>query len=478
LPVPDHGLLRIVSFVMDDLRAMPPQPVVDPLGLDLAEMRALGHLVVDRVVDHWAGLSAKPTIATTPIDELAPLGGPIPYDPMPARESIDLLTELALTSMQHGGHPRNFARVPGPASFTGVLGDWLGVGFNAMSASWAGGAGLSFVELTVLDWLRELMGLPPGTEGVLVSGGSIGNVTALVAARQAGFDGNVYLSDQTHSSIARGLRVLGWTGDQIQTVATGAGYRWSAAAVADRLRRDASPAIVVATAGTTNTGAVDPLDELADLCEQHGAWLHVDGAYGAPAALTAGGRVALRGIERADSLTIDPHKWLFQPYDLGCVLVRRPGVLEACYSMDAEYLRDVRTVHAHEVNFRSRGLELTRRTRALKLWLTIKTHGINAISAAIAHSIELAESSESLLARDPYWEVTTPAQLGVITFAARGLPGDEHVRRAKAITQDGYAAVSCTELSGRTVYRLCMINPRTTMDDITSTLQRLRVPAD
>lgn len=387
------------------------------------------------------------------------------------------LADDALENMQHAAHPRFFARVPSPASFAGILGDWMSTGFNTIAASWAGGSGPSALELTVVDWIRELMGFPAGSEGILVSGGSLGNMTALAAARHAGYDAAVYVSDQTHSSIGRALRVLGFAPDQVKVVPATDGFRWSAGAVDEALRpADNGRAIVVGTAGTTNTGAVDPLNQLADLCAEQDLWLHIDGAYGAPAALAPAGRAVLRGMERADSLAVDPHKWLFQPFDVGCVLVRRPGALEACFAMNPEYLRDVQTTASGEADLRNRGLELTRRARAAKLWLTFKAHGAPALAEAIGGCIALAESVQSVLEADPYWEVVTPAQLGVITFTARGLSSAEHVERARLLTASGFAAVSCTELGGRSVYRLCLINPLTTLEDVTETLSRLRSP--
>jgi aromatic-L-amino-acid decarboxylase len=453
-------------------------PSVDPLGLDEAEMRRLGHSVVDRVVDRWLALKDEPAIAAAPAEELLRiLGGPVPHEPSDIDAALDLLSTTALANMQQAGHPRFFARVPSPAAFAAVLGDWLSTGFNAISTSWGGGSGPTTVETTVVHWLRELMGMPADCEGILVSGGSMGNVTAIAAARHAGYDGVIYLSDQTHSSIRRGLVVIGWPEDQIRLVPTGADFRWSAesvaAAVADDLAAGRRPAIVIASAGTTNTGAVDPLDELADLCSANGMWLHVDGAYGALAALTEPGRVALAGLGRADSLTLDPHKWLFQPYDVGCVLVRGHGLLESCFTMNPEYLRDVQA-HGGETEFRNMSLELTRRARSIKIWLTFRAYGLVRIEAAVLRGIRLAETAQRLIDDDPFWQLVTPAQLGVVTFVGTGLSDAEHTARVTALAESGYAAISTTELHGRTVLRLCTINPLTTEADLAGTLDRLR----
>jgi glutamate/tyrosine decarboxylase-like PLP-dependent enzyme len=453
-------------------------PSVDPLGMDEAEMRRLGHAVIDRVVDRWLALKDEPAIAVAAAEDLlGVVGGPVPRGPSDIDAAIDVLVGTVLRNMQQASHPRFFARVPSPASFAAVLGEWLSTGFNTISTSWGGGSGPSAVELTVVSWLSELMGMPEDTEGILVSGGSMGNVTGIAAARHAGFDGVVYLSDQTHSSIRRGLAVTGWPDDSIRLVPTGEDFRWSAEAVAAAVAEDHAagrrPAIVIASAGTTNTGAVDPLEELADLCAANGMWLHVDGAYGALAALTEPGRMALAGLGRADSLTLDPHKWLFQPYEVGCVLVRGKGRLEACFTMNPEYLRDVQA-HGGEIELRNMSLELTRRARSIKIWLTLRAYGLDRIEAAVLQGIRLAETAERLINADPFWQLVTPAQLGVVTFVGSGLSAADHVARANALAESGYAAVSTTELHGRMVLRLCTINPLTTEADLAGTLDRLR----
>ncbi len=451
----------------------------DPLALSAEQMRALGYWVVDAVVEHVSGGDAGPAIRTGEPDELmAALGGPVPERPGDPLAALQTLRDVALEHIQHGDHARYFARVPGPAAFAGVLGEWLGTGFNALVASWAGGSGPATVELVVLEWLRELLGLDPGTEGVLVSGGSMANLTALACARAVGGPGVAYLSDQTHASIPRALTALGFGAEEVRILASDEDFRLSAAAVAAAVAEDRAaarrPAIVVATAGTTNTGAVDELGALAELCAAEGMWLHVDGAYGAPAALAPSGRAVLEGLARADSLVLDPHKWLFQPYDIGCLFVRSPGALAQAFAMTPEYLVDT-LAGTGQVDFRDRTLELSRRARALKLWLTFRTHGAAAIRAAIARGIELAEFAERCVRNDPRYEVVTPAQLAIVTFALVGADGDEHARRAAALAEDGFAAVSSTTLRGRSVLRLCTINPRTREDDVVQTLERLAV---
>jgi glutamate/tyrosine decarboxylase-like PLP-dependent enzyme len=285
-----------------------------------------------------------------------------------------------------------------------------------------------------------------------------------------------YLSDQTHASVRRGLAALGFAADEIRTLPTDERFRLTAEVVAEAVRHDRDrgqrPGFVIATAGATNTGAVDELEAIAGICATEQLWFHVDGAYGAPAALCDAGRAALTGLERADSLVLDPHKWLFTPYDAGILLVRHPGTLEHAFSMRPEYLADVRS-DSGEVSFGDRSLELSRRPRALKLWMMFRTYGARRISTAIERGITLAQRAQAMIDADPRWQCVTPAQLGIVTFTRPGWDAREHAARVAALTADGFATITSTTLRGRPALRLCTINPRTTEADIAGTLARL-----
>ena len=450
----------------------------DTLGMDPEEMRRLGHLVVDLVVDRHLRKSSEPAIVeAAPAELMEALGGPLPEGPLDPEESLKLLAEVALTRQQHGDHPRYFARVPGPCSFAAILGEWLGTGFNTISASWGGGSGPATIELAAIEWLRQMIGMPDGTEGVMVSGGSIANVTAFLAARAELGRGVSYYTDQTHSSLHRDLLAMGCIDEHMHKMPSDDDYRMSIdtlkAAVAADQAAGLKPVLVIATAGTTNTGVADPLHEIADLCAEEGMWFHVDAAYGGPAAVTAQGRRHLDGMQRADSIVLDPHKWFFQPYDLGVCMVTRPGALETCYSMSPEYLKDVQTATG-AVNFGNRSLELTRRSRALKLWMSLRTYGAQRFRDAVQRGIELAEFAERHLRKHPdVWEVVTPAQIGVVTFAFKNWRPGEHATCTRAVTESGYACVSSTMLRDKSVLRLCTINPLTTEADIATTIDRL-----
>jgi aromatic-L-amino-acid/L-tryptophan decarboxylase len=446
--------------------------VPEPLSLDPEEMRRLGYRVIDRIVDHLGELRELPPIRVGDAGELrAAVGGPPPEAPGEPDAALDALFEQVLPFVQHPDHPRFFARIGSPSNFMSVLADLVTSGFNVFTGSWTGGSGPSTVELVVVDWLRSICGMPEGSEGVLVTGGSVASLVGLAAARTArDQDGRqrtrgggerraVFVSPEGHASVARAARLLGLEPRILPAL--------SADAV--RAAADDSALVVAATAGTTSTGAVDPLDELADVCAELGLWLHVDGAYGAPAVLTERGRAVLAGLERADSLVLDPHKWLFQPYEIGCVLVREPELLERTFALSGVYLRDTL---GGEVNFRDRSVQLTRGGRALKLWLSMRTFGLAAFRDAIDRGIALAEHAEALLRERPGWEVVTPAQLAIVCFRRDG--DDElQTRLSAAMVADGFAAPSTTEVDGRVALRLCTINPRTTFNDIEETIWRL-----
>jgi aromatic-L-amino-acid/L-tryptophan decarboxylase len=448
----------------------------DLLDLDPEELRRLGHWVVDRTIEHLATLPERPPITERSYADLsAELGGPCPRGPADPEEGLRLLADVALEAQQHGDHPRYFARVPGPSSPVAVLGEWLAVGMQAIASSWGGGSGTATVELVVLDWLRDALGLAPAAEGILLTGGSLANTTALLVARCEAGDGVLYLSDQTHSSIRRGALVTGWPATGVRVLPSDEDQRLAPAVLAEAVAEDISagrrPCCVVATAGTTNTGAIDDLPGLAEVASAHGLWLHVDGAYGGPAALTAD-RGGLRGLELADSFVLDPHKWLFQPYDLACLWVARPGALHRTFAMHPEYLADAQKGDApatREVDLHNRGLELTRHSRAAKLWLTLRTYGLDALGAAIERGVALAEAAQALVGEAGF-EVVSPASLGVLTFAVPGLDGAGHRELARRLTADGYAALTSTTVAGRPVLRLCTINPRTTLDDLVGTV--------
>jgi aromatic-L-amino-acid/L-tryptophan decarboxylase len=450
-------------------------PGPEELNLEPEELRRLGYGVIDRLVEHYEALDGKPPVPMFDPEWSPARVPPCPDGPTDPDAAIAFLFDEVLARAQYTSHPRFFARIGSPSNPLSVLADLAGAGVNVFAGGWIGGAGASAVELSVLEWLRGWMGMPEGSEGVLVSGGSVGTLTALGAAAHARTEARArataYVSEHTHSAVARAWRTLGFAPAHLRVLAADERQRLPVQAVRDAVAADRAaglePFAVIATAGTTSTGAIDPLSDLADLAQQERLWFHVDGAYGAPCRLVD--PEPLHGIERADSLVLDPHKWLFQPYECGCVLVREPGVLERAFSLDGAYLRDTTST---DVQFRDRSPQLTRGSRALKLWLSLRVFGLDAFRAAIARGIALAELAEAILRERDGWEVVTPAQLAVVTFRREG-PDALTDRMVAAAVADGFTAPSSTVIDGRPVARLCTINPRTTDDDIRLTIERL-----
>ena len=460
----------------------------DSLQLSPDEMRSLGYRVVDLLVDHFAEGGEGGTGRSPDRDEMeARLREELPEAGQDPHAVLDQVEGNVLPNTMRVDHPRFFGFVPGPNNFIGVMADALAAGFNIFSGTWISGAAAAQVELVVIDWLRELCGLPETARGLFTSGGSMANVTALAAARHAVLDDEVsgavaYCSDQTHTSVDRALRLLGFAPDQLRRLSPDDQFRLDPEALTEAIAEDRAagrrPFCVIASAGTTNTGAVDPLPALADVADDEDLWLHVDGAYGAAAVVCERGRKRLAGLDRADSLTMDPHKWLFQPFEIGGVLVRDERHLRRAFRLEAEYLEDA--VGADdEVNFSAYGIQLTRSFRALKLWMTLKVFGRKHVAEAVRGGFERAEQAERLLRDRPEWSVVTPAQMGIITFRCvpDGWTEDEidalNRRLAPAISEEGEFFLTQTSLHGRPVLRLCPINPRTTEADLRETIDRL-----
>ena len=458
------------------------------LEIDPDRMRELGHLVVDRLVDHWTTLRDQPAGRRTGREVLERLlWEPPPEEGRDPEHVIRRVESDVLAHMGRVHHPRFFAFVPGPGNWIGVLADLLATGTNVFAGTWFEASGPAMVELVTADWLRMWCGLPSEAGGAFVSGGSMANLTALAVARRIALDDRIadataYCSDQTHSAVDRAFAVLGFGQDQVRRLPSDDQYRLSVPSLREAVASDRAagrrPFCVVANAGTTNTGAVDPLGDLADLCEGEGLWLHTDAAYGGAAVLCERGRRELPGLERSDSLALDPHKWLFQPFEIGCVLVRERQWLPTTFHVLPDYLRDVET-GLGEVNFADYGIQLTRGFRALKLWMSIQVFGVAAFRRAVERGFENAERAEKLLRDAGVWRIVTPARMGIVTFtwSGDGISADEArsvtMGLVEAALHDGTTLVSSTTLRGEPVLRLCGINPRTTREDLEMAVNRL-----
>jgi len=385
-------------------------------------------------------------------------------------------------------HPRCFAFIPGPVTPLSWIGDLLTAAHNPHAGSWLQSSGPSCIERELIGWLCAQAGFPRTAGGLFVSGGSVANLTALTIARDRMLDpecratGVAYVSGQTHSSVAKALKIIGFLDRQIRRLPVDAAFRMDAGQLAQAIARDRAagltPFVVVATAGTTNTGSIDPLAEIARVCAEERLWMHVDGAYGASALLSPGHRGLLAGIERADSLSWDAHKWLFQTYGCGFVLLRDQRHLLDTFQTHPEYLRDAHTPD-DAGNFWDLGPELTRPARALKLWLTLQVMGSSAIGEAIAHGFRLAEWAEDELASLPAWRIESPARMAIVNFrfAPHGFTEEALDAMNRGISrraiEEGFAAVLTTQLNGRVVLRICAIHPDATEADMRETVRRL-----
>lgn len=378
-------------------------------------------------------------------------------------------------------HPRFLAFVPGAPSFVSVLGDWLCAGLNFFAGVWKEAPGAAQVEILILDWFKTFLGYPDGAGGVLTGGGSEANLLALVTAREcrprsAWPRCRAYVSDQRHWSIDRAFMVMGLDPEQVRAIGTDSLGRMDPRQLQLALAEDQNagwtPWLVVANAGATNTGAVDPLLELSQLCRAHGLWFHVDAAYGWSAVLSPTQRPLLAGIELADSLTLDPHKWFAQTFAVGCVLLRDGPLLTRTFQMRPEYMQDVEP-RPDEVNFCDHGIALTRRFRALKIWLSIKVLGVAWFRRLIDHCCELAQYAQQLLRGQPCFEIVTPPSLSILCFRYVA-PGVDSVETLNALNLDlcerlretGRAFLSTTRLNGLVCLRLCFVNYRTTREDV------------
>jgi glutamate/tyrosine decarboxylase-like PLP-dependent enzyme len=457
-----------------------------PLSLDAETMRALGYRTVDMLVDRITGPPGPVVRSATPEELRARFAVPPPEEPMDFDEILAGLERDVLPFVARLSHPGYLAFIPGEGTWPGALGDLIASALNVDTCWWIGASGPSALELAVLEWFRQWVGYPEGTAGVLVSGGSAANLTALACAREARvgpMDENavVYLSDQTHSSVARAARALGFRPDRVRVIPTDKRARIRTDALRGAIAADQAsgrkPLLVVANAGSTATGAVDPFHELSDLCIEHGLWLHADGAYGAFACLSERGREALAGIELADSITLDPHKWLYQPVEVGALLVREGALLQRGFEISPDYLTDVKALE-REVNFSDRGLQLTRACRALKLWISLRYFGVAAFRAAIDRSLELALHAQSVVEGSPELELMSPAALGVLTFRRHPVGVDDeavlerlNARLAEEIGRQGEVFVSTARVRGRYALRLCILNHSTTQAEVDRALE-------
>jgi glutamate/tyrosine decarboxylase-like PLP-dependent enzyme len=454
-----------------------------PLDLDFQTMQRLGHEVADIIAGHLATVRSQPVTGWQGRRELnAALMRPAPQEPTSFDSIVATLREHVFPYHAREPHPGFMAYIPSSPTFPSLLGDWIATGFNFYAGVWPVASGPNEIEMVVLEWFREWLGLPQGSSGLLTTGGSAANLTAIVAARHAalarGADISkltVYTSAQAHSSVMRAAWVAGILRNNERTVDMDDGFRLRTDDLEKKISSDRElgliPFAVVASAGTTNTGSVDPIEDIAEVCERESLWLHVDAAYAGFAVLTEEGRKLLGPLDRADSITLDPHKWLFVPFECGCLMLRDPSKLDDAFHIWPEYLKDV-AAGEEEVNFADRGVQLTRYSRALKIWVSVNYFGVRAIADTISASMDRARLMQSLIESSPDFEILSPAQFGVVCFRARPSGLDErqaddlNERINSAVVSGGRFLISSTRLDGKFSLRMCTLGFRTTHDDV------------
>jgi glutamate/tyrosine decarboxylase-like PLP-dependent enzyme len=458
------------------------------LQLTKEAMRSYGYKVVDAVVEHFDTQKNKLPVAHATRQEMDDLfKEDIPEKPMDADAVLEFVLKEVMTKSTIVSHPKTYSFVPGPSNYIGAMADSLATGFNIFSGGWAASPAAAALEIVTMNWLLKIFGFPVVKGGgIFTSGGSMANLTAIVTARRikCGDDFSkavIYISDQTHSSNIKAIRVLGFKKEQLRIIPTNMEFKISLNKLKNAIAKDRlkglQPFCLIATAGTTNTGTVDPLSELAAICKKEDIWFHIDGAYGGAAMLSKKGKSMLKGIEKADSLTVDPHKWFYQPYEIGCLLVRNTRHLTMAFKETPEYLKDVEG-NKSEINFYDHGIQLTRRFRALKFYMSIKTFGLTEFRKAISYNIDLAEAAEALLRKSPNWEVISPATLAVINFRYNPIDSELSEKELDKLNQyisgkvveSQKALLVTTLLHDQVVLRMCLINPRTTLEDIRETL--------
>lgn len=413
------------------------------------------------------------------------LSGSPPEQPQDHEAVIGRIVESVLPLAGRIDHPRFFAFIPSSPTWPSVLGDMLATGFNIFQGTWLESAGPSQLELVVVSWFRDWLGFPKEGGGVLTSGGSAANLMALVAARE--WAGNpedpvVYVSDQGHSSLERAARIIGISTENVRRIPTDEAFRMDVNLLRDAVLRDRAngsrPLCVCANAGATNTGAIDPLESISTVAREEKLWFHVDGAYGGFAVLVPEAKSAFQGIEEADSVTLDPHKWLFQPYETGCLMVRNTRTLEDAFRIMPEYLQDAE-LGKEQVNFADRGLQLSRGFRALKVWTSVQMLGLGAFREGIRTGIDYARKAGAFIEGSTHLELTAPVSLGIVCF--RFCPPNLRMTPAALeglnlaiqdeILGSGLAMMSSTRLRGVFSLRLSILNYRSTWTDVRETLE-------
>jgi glutamate/tyrosine decarboxylase-like PLP-dependent enzyme len=473
--------------VPNPVPATRPEETLDPE--DWRGIRALAHRAVDDAFDWLAGVRERPVWQPTPQPVVDRLHAPLPRAPEGADKAYQDFVDLILPYPMGNVHPRFWSWYMGNGTALGAIGDFLAAIVNPNMGG--GNHVANHVEAQVVDWCKEIVGLPKESGGLLVSGGSMANFIGLTVARNTATDVDLrrdgvralksplafYASSEVHSCVQKALELLGLGSTALRKVPVNADYQIELAAlermIATDRRAGVTPACIIGNAGTINTGAVDDLAALADIADREQLWFHVDGAIGAVVALAPRHRALVAGIERADSVALDLHKWLHVPFEAGCALVRDRSAHRAAFALTPEYLeRTARGLASGPLWFSEYGLQLSRGFRALKVWLSFKEHGLDKFGRLIDQNIDQAHALAELVRARPPLELMAPVVLNIVCFRYRppGMPEEQLNKFNEELLirlhESGIAAPSYTTLGGRYCLRAALPNHRTRQADL------------
>lgn len=470
-----------------------------PIDTSPEGFRELAEEALRIIEDFYTQLPHTPVMPVTSAQAVRDLlAEALPDRPSEASGVLAAVRDIVYPLSRHNGHPRFFGYVASPGTAAAAIGDLLAGALNANVTSWRSAPAAAQMEHVVIGWLKQITGFHPQGVGLLVSGGSMANFSALAAARTkvdplAGRRGagngptlRIYASTEVHFSIPKGARLLGIGSDNVVLIPTNADFRINLIELERQIQadRDAGlqPMCIVANAGAVNTGAFDPLPEIAAIAERHRLWLHVDGAYGGFSALAPSTKPLFAGMDRADSLSLDPHKWLYSSVGCGCVLYRDPHPAIATFSHDADYTRPVGLANDEAFAFWDLGPELSRPFRALPLWLQIKLYGAHSLAAAIEQNMACARYFADLVTEAPDFELLALVGLSIFNFryTPPNYTGDLDQLNEQillALQRGGSSYLSNTRIRGTFALRGCVLNYRTTEADMRRLLGDVREAA-
>lgn len=450
------------------------------------EFRKAAHEAVDWVADYLAGIRTYPVLARVdPGDLIALLPGGGPEKGEPIGDILADFEQQILPGITHWNHPRFHAYFSNSASGPGIIAELLTAALNVNGMVWKSSPAATELEQVTLSWMRQWMGLPDSWFGVIFDTASLSTMHALAAAREMADpesrtrggtgDLTVYTSEQAHSSVEKGAIAIGMGQENVRKIAVDAQFRMRPDALALALENDVRsgkrPCCIVPTVGTTSTSSIDAIEPAAALARQYGAWLHVDAAYGGPAAMLPELRHILAGVEGADSLVVNPHKWMGTPMDLSAFYTSRPDMLRHAFSLVPEFLRTAED--GTVVNFMDYGVPLGRRFRSLKLWFVLRYFGREGMMKILRSHISMASDLAARIAADSRFELSAPVPLSLICFRLRG-SDEENRRLLERVNASGRAFLSHTVLHGKFVLRLSIGNIRTTVEDLEETWSCVR----